>query len=144
MIRKQQGFTLIELMIVVAIVGILAAIAIPVYQRYLIRSQVSEGLVLSAGAKVSVSEYYIDHGDWPSDNVEAGLAADTEIAGKYVAKITVDDGVIDVEYGGEANAVIDGRAVQLTPVTTNAGSVAWVCGSASTEIENKYLPSACR
>jgi type IV pilus assembly protein PilA len=144
MIRKQQGFTLIELMIVVAIVGILAAVAIPLYQRYIVRSQVSEGLVLSAGAKTSVSEYYAGHGDWPTDNTEAGLATDTDISGKYVAKISVEDGVIDVEYGGEANTIIDGRALQLTPVTTNVGSVDWVCASASAEIDDRYLPSACR
>jgi len=144
MIREQQGFTLIELMIVVAIIGILAGIAIPVYQRYVVRSQISEGLSLSAGAKSSVSEYYMDHGDWPSDNSEAGLAANTEIVGTYVTQVTVQNGVIDVEYGGEANAVIDGMALQLTPDTTNPGSVAWVCASAGAEIENKHLPAACR
>lgn len=144
MIREQQGFTLIELMIVVAIIGILAAIAIPAYQRYVVRSQISEGLSLSAGAKASVSEYYMDHGDWPSDNSEAGLAANTEIAGTYVTQVTVQNGVIDVEYGGEANAVIDGMALQLTPDATNPGSVAWLCASAGAEIENKHLPAACR
>ena len=141
---EQQGFTLIELMIVVAIIGILAAIAIPAYQDYTIRSQVAEGLNLSATAKNAITTYYVDYGTWPANNAEAGIAANTEIVGKYVAQVTITSGVIDVEYGVQANATIDGMALQLTPDTTNLGSVVWICASAATEIEDKHLPSTCR
>jgi type IV pilus assembly protein PilA len=99
--RVQQGFTLIELMIVVAIIGILAAIAIPAYQDYTIRAQVSEGLNLSGGAKAAVTEYYQDQGTFPTSNAEAGLEAAANITGKYVATVTVvDPGLIQVAYGG--------------------------------------------
>jgi len=143
--KKQQGFTLIELMIVVAIIGILAAIAIPAYQDYTIRAQVSEGLNLSGGAKAAVTEFYQDRGVLPATNLLAGLAAAGEITGKYVAQVTVTDGIIDVEYGVDAHAVIDGMAIQLTPTTAaGVGSVQWSCASAATEIENKHLPASCR
>ncbi|MCH7538686.1 MAG: pilin, partial [Proteobacteria bacterium] len=104
--KKQQGFTLIELMIVVAIIGILAAIAIPAYQDYTIRAQVSEGLNLSGGAKAAVTEYFQDRGTMPLDNAEAGLAAALDIQGKYVFSVTVTNGVIDIEYGRDAHATI--------------------------------------
>ena len=142
--KKQQGFTLIELMIVVAIIGILAAIAIPAYQDYTIRAQVSEGLNLSGGAKAAVTEYFQDRGTLPSDNDEAGLAAADQIKGKYVAQVTVSNGIIDVEYGGSAHATIFGKAIQLTPDTTAAGSVQWICESDGNAIENKHLPASCR
>jgi len=142
--KKQQGFTLIELMIVVAIIGILAAIAIPAYQDYTIRAQVSEGLNLSGGAKAAVTEYFQDRGSLPADNTIAGLAASNEIVGKYVDQVEVTAGVIDVQYGIDAHQVISGNSIQLTPDTSNAGSVAWVCASAGAAIENKHLPAACR
>jgi type IV pilus assembly protein PilA len=141
--KKQQGFTLIELMIVVAIIGILAAIAIPAYQDYTIRAQVSEGLNLSGGAKAAVTEYWQDRGVLPTDNAEAGLAAEGDIRGKYVAEVLVTDGVIAVEYGNEAHTVITGQHLELTPDTTIPGSVAWACASPG-EIDNKHLPAACR
>jgi len=143
--KKQQGFTLIELMIVVAIIGILAAIAIPAYQDYTIRAQVSEGLNLSGGAKAAVTEYFQDRGALPSDNAEAGLAAETDIVGKYVGEVLVNAGVIEITYDGtnrDAHALIDGDVLLMTPVTTNPGSVGWVCSS--TDIDNKHLPAACR
>lgn len=141
--NEQRGFTLIELMIVVAIIGILASIAVPAYQDYLIRAQVSEGLNLSAGAKDSVNSYYADRGIWPADNGAAGIAAATGIAGRYVTKVTVTSGTIDVEYGGAANALISGKSIQLTP-RTNSGSVEWDCDSAGDEIADRHLPGACR
>jgi type IV pilus assembly protein PilA len=141
--NEQHGFTLIELMIVVAIIGILAAIAVPAYQDYAIRAQVAEGLNLSAGAKDAVNSYVADRGVWPADNGKAGLSANTDITGKYVAKVTVTDGVIDVEYGGAANALIGGKALQLTP-NTNSGSVEWSCASSGGEIADRHLPGACR
>jgi len=142
--KKQQGFTLIELMIVVAIIGILAAIAIPAYQDYTIRAQVSEGLNLSGGAKAAVTEYFQDRGTMPGTNAIAGLADNTDIQGKYVDQVTVTSGVISVQYGNDAHAIIDGQHLELTPNTTNPGSVAWDCATAGTEIENKHLPAACR
>ena len=142
--KKQQGFTLIELMIVVAIIGILAAIAIPAYQDYTIRAQVSEGLNLSGGAKAAVTEYFQDRGSMPGSNTEAGLAGASEIQGKYVSSVSVlGSGTIQVTYGLEAHQVINGETITLTPDTTNPGSVGWDCESGGV-IENKHLPAACR
>ena len=105
--KKQQGFTLIELMIVVAIIGILAAIAIPAYQDYTIRAQVSEGLNLSGGAKVAVTEYSQDRGDFPGTNTEAGISDSTQITGKYVKSVSVGgSGVVSVAYGNDAHTVL--------------------------------------
>jgi type IV pilus assembly protein PilA len=142
--KKQQGFTLIELMIVVAIIGILAAIAIPAYQDYTIRAQVSEGLNLAAGAKAAVSEYTMDRGNFPSDNVTAGLSAAADINGSYVTSVTVGaGGVVTVQYGGSkpAHAILAPGQLTLTP-NTNAGSVEWTC--AGVGIAAKHLPAACR
>jgi type IV pilus assembly protein PilA len=142
----QQGFTLIELMIVVAIIGILAAIAIPAYQDYTIRAQVSEGLSLSSAAKVAVTEYWQDRGSFPADNSTAGLS--TTIEGKYVDSITVASNVITVAYaatGGQtANDAIDGADLTLT-ATTTGGSVVWTCAGGTTlSGEPQWLPSSCR
>ena len=142
--KKQQGFTLIELMIVVAIIGILAAIAIPAYQDYTIRAQVSEGLNLSGGAKAAVTEFFQDRGDLPTDNAEAGLADAGEIQGKYVDQVDVSDGIIEVQYGNSAHQVISAAHLELTPDTSSAGSVQWLCATGSPVIENKHLPAACR
>ena len=99
--KKQQGFTLIELMIVVAIIGILAAIAIPAYQDYTIRAQVSEGLNLAAGAKSAITEYFQDRGVLPGSNAEAGISAPASIAGNYASSVTVAaNGIITVAYAG--------------------------------------------
>ena len=142
--KKQQGFTLIELMIVVAIIGILAAIAIPAYQDYTIRAQVSEGLNLSGGAKAAVTEFFQDRGALPADNLEAGLAAPLEIVGKYVGQVEVLVGVITVTYDNDAHATITGNSILLTPDTTAPGSVQWDCASPAAAIENRHLPAACR
>ncbi len=141
--RIQHGFTLIELMIVVAIIGILAAIAIPAYQDYTVRAQVSEGLNLGGGAKTAVTEFFQDRGAWPANNTEAGLEATaTNINGKYVASVTVTAGVIDVLYGNDAHgALLTGKNLRLTPASLG-GSVTWVC--TSTDLPPKHLPAACR
>jgi type IV pilus assembly protein PilA len=171
MTKLQKGFTLIELMIVVAIIGILAAIAIPAYQDYTIRAQVTEGLNLAAAAKTAVTESFLNRGDAPATRTVAGMsAAGTDTSGKYVTSVDVANGAIVITYGNEANAQIQGQTLGLTPYETADLSVAWQCGGAgapantalmgtsgggnvavldqgtlgSTVTLNKYLPSACR
>ena len=141
--KKQQGFTLIELMIVVAIIGILAAIAIPAYQDYTIRAQVSEGLNLSGGAKAAVTEFFQDRGSFPATNSRAGLASSGSITGKYVDDISSAGGVITIQYGFDAHQVISGDSIDMSPIT-HAGSVEWVCHTGGGTIANKHLPAACR
>ncbi|HEY8586614.1 MAG TPA: pilin [Rhodanobacter sp.] len=142
--NMQKGFTLIELMIVVAIIAILAAIAIPAYQDYLIRTQVSEGAVLTDGAKTADSEFYSNTGRFPPSNQSAGLAQPASIAGKYVTQVELDSGatgLITATFGGAANTKISGKTFVLSAIT-NAGSIAWSC-TAST-VDQKYLPTSCR
>ncbi len=141
--KIQQGFTLIELMIVVAIIGILAAVAVPMYLDYAVRSQVAEGLNLSGGAKSAVTEFYQDRGVFPTNNAEAGVEAAANIQGKYVSSVTVVNDVITVQYGNDVNAQILGETITFTADTTTAGSVRWVCASGGV-IQDKHLPAACR
>ena len=162
-LKAQQGFTLIELMIVVAIIGILAAIAIPAYQDYLIRSQVSEGLAMASASKAAVSEYYANRGSWPATNATAGVGSAANIDGKYVSAITIAGGGITVDYGNSANKVLTNARLGLTPGASANGDVIWRCGTAAfatgtvvaasgvtvtsgttTGLPGKYLPSSCR
>lgn len=140
--KHQSGFTLIELMIVVAIIGILAAIAIPMYQSYSIRTQVTEGINLSSGAKVAVSDYFMNTGNWPTNNSVAGLAAANEIVGDYTAQVAVTNNVIQIQYGNRAHHQINGQSVTLTGADSN-GSVTWTCASGGA-IDDSNLPSVCR
>jgi len=144
--KMQKGFTLIELMIVVAIIAILAAIAIPAYQDYLVRTQVSEGAVLADGAKTAVAEFYSNKGTLTNTggNASVGLAAAVSINGKYVSRVDVaTTGVISSTYGGpKASTKIPNTSILVISPVTAAGSVSWVCKS--TTIDAKYLPTSCR
>ena len=138
----QKGFTLIELMIVVAIIAILAAIALPAYQDYTIRSQVSEGAVLSDGAKTAVAEFYTNKGTYPGTNLSAGLATSTSIQGNYVTSLTTAGGLITAAYGNKANAKITASTLIFSAYSKGGGSIAWTCRSAN--LAAKYLPTSCR
>ena len=160
--KMQKGFTLIELMIVVAIIAILAAIALPAYQDYTIRSQASEGLTLMSGAKTAIAETFINRGTLPADRVEAGMSSNaSDTQGQFVEEVEVDEGVITATYGNNANSKISGSTLVLTPWETGDGSVAWQCNSASAGSEpggtalaggssdvgdllTQYAPSQCR
>jgi type IV pilus assembly protein PilA len=163
--RQQTGFTLIELMIVVAIIGILAAIAIPAYQNYAVRAQVTEGLNMAAHAKTRVAESFLDRGEAPANRTVAGLSANTaDTTGKYVSGVDVDNGVIVVTFGYEANAALNGLTVTMTPYEAVDGGVVWRCGAApaptvplmgtsgggnaavylAPTVPSEYLPSSCR
>ncbi|HEZ6952042.1 TPA: pilin [Neisseria meningitidis] len=159
----QKGFTLIELMIVIAIVGILAAVALPAYQDYTARAQVSEAILLAEGQKSAVTEYYLNHGIWPANNNSAGVASTaTDIKGKYVQSVTVANGVVTAQMASSGvNKEIQGRKLSLWAKRQN-GSVKWFCGqpvkrantatdaaiTADTDtngkIDTKHLPSTCR
>ena len=141
--KAQQGFTLIELMIVVAIIGILAAVAIPAYQDYTVRAQVSEGLSLASGAKTAMAEFYNQRGTFPSDNASLGLSAAGNIQGSYVSQVDAGNnaGIVEVTFGNDVNALISGDVLQVSAVTS-AGSIQWVCKSG--DLDDKYLPTNCR
>ena len=140
--KNNSGFTLVEIMIVVAIIGILAAIAIPAYQDYTIRAQISEGLTLSAGAKAAVTEYFVMSGAWPGDNADAGLANEDEIIGKYTKEVHVEDNVIEIIFGFDAHTAISDEKIILSAID-NGGSISWTCASDG-NIQDKHLPAACR
>jgi type IV pilus assembly protein PilA len=141
MTKQQSGFTLIELMIVVAIIGILAAIAIPAYQDYTVRSKITEGLNLSSAAKTGVSEYRISIGTFPASNANAGLAA--TIASKYVENVVVGTGGnITVTFHDNVDASADGNTIVLEPSMLNNSVVDWTCTGG--DLESKYRPANCR
>ncbi|MBP7580114.1 MAG: pilin [Vogesella sp.] len=137
--RVQQGFTLIELMIVVAIIGILAAIAIPAYQDYTKRAHVSEGLSLAAGAKTAVSEFYSTNNTWPANNTSAGLATNTDIKGNAVTSVTVSGSQITVAYNSKVDSTSN---TLILAATASGGAITWDCKTGT--VDPKYRPSNCR
>lgn len=158
-LRCSRAFTLIELMIVIAIIGILASLAISAYQTYIVRAQVSEAISLAAGVKGAVAQTWSNDGAPPAGRVEAGLSSEpSDTQGSYVAQLAIANGRIGLEFGNDAHADIQGQWLYLTPYVTPGNAVTWRCGDAPkppgtimtgaayapTEVDPRYLPSSCR
>jgi len=151
--KMQKGFTLIELMIVVAIIAILAAIAISQYQDYVIRSQVSEGSSLADGVKTAIGEFFNNYGRFPNvagaANLSLGLSQPASIVGSYVASVGITGGIIQAHYSNtapnKANAKINNATLLFSPIT-KSGSMVWTCkkSATGTTLLDKWLPASCR
>ena len=157
--RKVIGFTLIELMIVIAIIGILSTMAIPTYQDYIIRGQIAEANKMVEGVKQSVTEYYSSHHKFPADNHSAGVPDPRHMIGNYVTSVMVENGAIHITLGNRINALAKGKVLSWRPASVDGNRtspIAWLCGFAqpvtgmSSPSENKttlpgtYLDPSCR
>jgi type IV pilus assembly protein PilA len=138
--KVQQGFTLIELMIVVAIIGILAAVAIPAYQDYTKRAHVTEGLSLASSGKTAITEFFNSKGTLPPNNASAGLAQPLSITGNAVTSVTATAGLITIAYNGK----VDATATLLLSPITGVGGVKWTCKAGTAAMKAQWLPSSCR
>ncbi len=156
----QKGFTLIELMIVVAIIGILAAIAIPAYQDYTVRSQVTEGMNLASAVETGAAEFFANTGSFPTTLSAAGISA--QPGGKYVTSVDVTTGSVLVTYGNQANIAVNAATLAITPYLSANNDIIWICGNhgianlaptptlmpgatlGTTNVQDKYLPQTCR
>jgi len=156
---NRKGFTLIELMIVVAIIGILASIAIPAYQDYTIRAQVTESFSITSELKLSIREYYKEHGRFPENNFLAGVPAKNHLIGNYVTEVEVVDGAMHVTLGNHSNQRLHGQQLTIRPIFVSespTSPIAWTCGYREppkgmeavgedrTTLAHKHLPGACR
>ena len=160
--KQNQGFTLIELMIVIAIIGILASLAISAYQTFTVRAQIAEGLNMASGSKVPIADAYTNDGVAPADRAAAGMTPTaTDTQGAYVSGVEVSNGRVDVTFGGpRAHADIVGQTLSLTPYETPGNTIIWRCGAApapvgavllnggdphlAPTVNSRYLPSTCR
>jgi type IV pilus assembly protein PilA len=160
--KRSTGFTLIELMIVVAIIGILASLATSAYQTYTIRAQVAEGINMAAGAKAPIADAYSNDGTAPAGRIDAGMTANpTDTRGNYVSRVDISNGRVDITFGGpRAHADIVGETLSITPYETAGNVIVWRCGNAvapaganllnggdahqAPSVDNRYLPSTCR
>ena len=159
--RQQTGFTLIELMIVVAIIGILASLALSSYQTYTIRAQMAEAINMGAGAKTPIIDAFSQDGIAPADRIAAGMSAvATDSRGMYVSQVSIFNGRVDVMMGNRAHADISTKIISFTPYMTPSGGTVWRCGAAAqpgggavlmpgtvyrpSQIPARYLPSTCR
>lgn len=139
---KHSGFTLIEIMIVIAILGILLAIAIPAYSGYAIRGKVANGIVLTAPVKLVLTEFRTNEGTWPADNTSAGLPA--SIIGNHVSSLVVTSNLITITFDS-IDAEVNGKTLTLSgAMASDGGSVIWTCGGAGSTIETRFVPPECR
>lgn len=137
--NKYSGFTLLELMIVVAIVGILASIGMTAYGDYMIRTQAAEGFSLAQGAEMAVNEHFAQTGVLASNNQQASFSG---AVGKYISDVSIsNNGVVVATFGNDANVKIKDKAIRLSPQVTNNGNLNWLCSS---DVSNKYVPKDCQ